>query len=56
MRASAHILIASQAPGKKVHDTGIPFNDASGERLRAWLGISRAVFCDPKQIAILPMG
>lgn len=56
MQASARILIASQAPGRKVHDTGIPFNDASGERLRAWLGISREVFYDPKQIAILPMG
>ncbi len=56
MRASARILIASQAPGRKVHDTGIPFNDASGDRLRVGLGISREVFYDPKQIAILPMG
>lgn len=56
MQASARILIAGQAPGRKVHDTGIPFNDASGDRLRAWLGISRDVFYDPKQIAILPMG
>lgn len=56
MRASARILIASQAPGRKVHDTGIPFNDASGDRLRAWLGLSRDVFYDPKRIAILPMG
>lgn len=56
MQASARILIASQAPGRKVHDTGIPFNDASGDRLRAWLGINREVFYDPKQIAILPMG
>lgn len=53
---SARILIAGQAPGRKVHETGIPFNDASGERLRAWLGISRETFYDPMQVAILPMG
>lgn len=53
---SARILIAGQAPGRKAHETGIPFNDASGDRLRTWLGISREVFYDPKQIAILPMG
>ncbi len=53
---SARILIAGQAPGKKVHETGIPFNDSSGDRLRAWLGISRETFYDPRKIAILPMG
>lgn len=53
---SARILIASQAPGRKVHETGIPFNDASGKRLRDWLGISEAVFYDPRKIAIVPMG
>lgn len=53
---SARILIVGQAPGRKVHETGIPFNDASGDRLRAWLGISREVFYDPRQVAILPMG
>jgi uracil-DNA glycosylase len=53
---SARILIAGQAPGRKVHETGVPFNDASGERLRVWLGISRDVFYDEKQVAILPMG
>jgi len=53
---SARILIAGQAPGRKVHDTGVPFNDASGERLRAWLGISREVFYDAERVAILPMG
>lgn len=56
MLGSARILIAGQAPGRKVHVSGIPFDDASGERLRAWLGVSRAVFYDPKQIALLPMG
>ena len=52
----ARILVAGQAPGRKVHETGVPFNDASGDRLRAWLGISREVFYDAKQVAILPMG
>jgi uracil-DNA glycosylase len=56
VHASARILIAGQAPGRKVHETGVPFNDASGDRLRAWLGVSREVFYDAKQIAILPMG
>ena len=55
-QASARILIASQAPGRKVHATGIPFNDVSGERLRGWLGMSREVFYDPRHIAIVPMG
>lgn len=54
--ASARILIASQAPGTKVHATGIPFNDVSGDRLRTWLGISRDVFYDATQMAIVPMG
>jgi uracil-DNA glycosylase len=52
----ARILIAGQAPGSKVHASGIPFDDASGERLRQWLGIDRQQFYDPDLIAILPMG
>jgi len=56
MHRSARILIAGQAPGRKVHETGVPFNDASGDRLRAWLGLSREVFYDAGQVAILPMG
>ena len=52
----ARILIVGQAPGKKVHETGLPFNDASGDRLRAWLGITRETFYDSRQVAILPMG
>ncbi len=52
----ARILIAGQAPGRKVHESGIPFDDASGNRLREWLGVSCDIFYDPKQIAILPMG
>lgn len=54
--ASARILVAGQAPGRKVHETGLPFNDASGERLRAWLGLSRETFYDASKIAIVPMG
>ena len=53
---SARILIAGQAPGKKAHESQIPFNDASGDRLRDWLGISREVFYNPQHIAIAPMG
>lgn len=54
--ASARILIAGQAPGRKVHETGIPFNDASGNRLRQWLGLSPEVFYDETKLAILGMG
>jgi uracil-DNA glycosylase len=52
----AKILIAGQAPGRKVQASGIPFDDASGDRLRRWLGIDRATFYTPEHIAILPMG
>ena len=52
----ARILIAGQAPGQKVHNTGIPFQDASGDRLRQWMGIDSNVFYDAESIAILPMG
>lgn len=54
--AGARILIAGQAPGRKVHASGIPFDDASGERLRNWLGLTREQFHDPCLTAILPMG
>jgi uracil-DNA glycosylase len=58
LRASstARILVVGQAPGTKVHATGIPWNDASGERLRAWMGIDRDTFYDESRIAIVPMG
>ena len=56
LHPSARILIAAQAPGRVVHETGVPFNDASGNRLRDWLGLSREVFYDARRIAILPMG
>jgi uracil-DNA glycosylase len=52
----ARILIAGQAPGRKVHESGIPFDDPSGDRLRQWLGIDRETFYDAEKIAILPMG
>ncbi|MDF3074802.1 MAG: uracil-DNA glycosylase [Alphaproteobacteria bacterium] len=53
---TARILIASQAPGTKVHASGIPFSDPSGERLRQWMGVSPAQFYDATAIAIVPMG
>ncbi|MGN6207460.1 uracil-DNA glycosylase family protein [Asticcacaulis sp.] len=52
----AKILIVGQAPGLKVHLTGIPFNDASGARLRDWMGVTPEQFYDPSKIAIMPMG
>lgn len=52
----ARILIAGQAPGRKFHESGVPFADASGNRLREWLGLSPDVFYDPQRVAILPMG
>lgn len=52
----AKILIAGQAPGAKVHKTGIPFDDPSGDRLRVWMDIDKDIFYDAKKIAILPMG
>lgn len=53
---TARILIVGQAPGLKVHETGIPFNDPSGDRLRDWMGLDREQFYDPERVAILPMG
>jgi uracil-DNA glycosylase len=52
---SARILIAGQAPGARVHDSGRPFSDPSGERLRGWMGIDAATFYDRSKFAILPM-
>ncbi len=56
LHPQARVLIAGQAPGRKVHASGVPFDDASGNRLREWMGVTREVFYDPEQIAILPMG
>jgi uracil-DNA glycosylase len=53
---TARMLIASQAPGTKVHISGTPWTDASGDRLRAWLAMSKETFYDASRIAILPMG
>ncbi|MFI2810594.1 MULTISPECIES: uracil-DNA glycosylase family protein [unclassified Microbulbifer] len=53
---SARLLIVGQAPGTKVHETGIPWNDPSGDRLRDWLAIDRDTFYDESRIAIIPMG
>lgn len=53
---SARLCIVSQAPGRKVHETGLPWNNPSGERLRTWLGLTRAQFHNPRRVAIVPMG
>jgi uracil-DNA glycosylase len=53
---SARLLIISQAPGTRVHETGLSFNDRSGDRLRQWLGLDRDAFYDERRVAILPMG
>lgn len=52
----APILIAGQAPGLRVHESGLPFDDASGDRLRDWLGVDRSTFYNPDSFAIVPMG
>ncbi|MCW5719520.1 MAG: uracil-DNA glycosylase family protein [Devosia sp.] len=52
----ARVLIIGQAPGRKVHESGIPWNDASGERLRDWMGLPPPLFYDPETVAIMPMG
>ena len=56
LSSSATVLIAGQAPGSKVHASGIPFDDASGDRLREWMGISKDDFYNSTKVAILPMG
>ncbi|MGB0574810.1 MAG: uracil-DNA glycosylase family protein [Alphaproteobacteria bacterium] len=55
-RQSARIMIIGQAPGTKVHASGVPWDDASGNRLRDWLDLDRETFYDEGQIAIVPMG
>lgn len=56
LAACARLLIVGQAPGRKVHETGVPWEDASGERLRQWLALDRSVFYDEQRVAIVPMG
>ena len=53
---TSRILIVGQAPGMRVHTTGIPWDDASGERLRGWMGVGKDIFYDESRIAIIPMG
>ena len=54
--ASARLLIIGQAPGTKVHASGIPWNDPSGDRLRSWLAVDSETFYDESRLAIVPMG
>jgi uracil-DNA glycosylase len=56
LASTARLLIIGQAPGSKVHQSGIPWNDASGDRLRDWLKLDLSVFYDDARVAILPMG
>ncbi|NIZ00503.1 uracil-DNA glycosylase family protein [Thalassospira lucentensis] len=56
MAKGARVMIIGQAPGTRVHETGLPWNDASGDRLRDWLGVSVDDFYDPAKFAIMPMG
>ncbi len=54
--STARLLIAGQAPGIRVHKSGLPFTDPSGDRLRRWMGIDEAAFYDESRVAIVPMG
>src|SRR5690349_6006649 len=55
-QASARLLIVSQAPGRRAHESGLTFNDPSGDVLRDWLGLDRDAFYDASRVAIVPMG
>lgn len=55
-RAGARILIAGQAPGRRVHESGLPWNDPSGDRLRDWMGLDRDRFYNPDNVAVAAMG
>src|SRR5205814_5989883 len=55
-RPEARLLIISQAPGTRVHETGLSFNDRSGDRLRLWLGLDRDTFYDERRVAIMGVG
>lgn len=56
VRKEARILIAGQAPGRLVHETGLPWNDPSGDRLRDWMGLDREAFYDERNVAVAAMG
>jgi uracil-DNA glycosylase len=55
-KPSARIVIAGQAPGTRVHASGVPFTDPSGDRLRDWMGVDKETFYDDTRVAIVPMG
>ena len=56
LSAFSKIIIIGQAPGRRVHETGIPWNDASGKKLRAWMNVEEAIFYNPAVFSILPIG
>jgi len=56
LHPNAKILVAGQAPGRRVHASGKPFDDPSGDRLRQWMGIDKSTFYDAEKLAIIPMG
>jgi uracil-DNA glycosylase len=56
VETGARILIAGQAPGRRVHESGVPWDDPSGDRLRAWMGLDRAGFYDKRNVAVAAMG
>lgn len=56
LSSTAKLLIIGQAPGTRVHKTGVPWNDPSGDNLRDWMGVTREQFYDERQVAIMPMG
>ncbi len=53
---TSRILVIGQAPGRRVHESGVPWDDASGDTLRTWLGVEKGVFYDPAVFALMPMG
>jgi uracil-DNA glycosylase len=55
-RPGARLLVCGQAPGARVHASGVPFDDPSGDRLRDWMGLDRDTFYDQGRVAIVPMG
>ena len=56
MSAHSKIIIIGQAPGRKVHESGVPWNDASGKTLRKWLNVDDSIFYDPECFGIMPIG
>ena len=54
--SESRIVVVGQAPGRIVHETGVPWNDKSGDNLRAWMGVDRLTFYDPEKFALMPMG